>query len=128
MVKPATDIIGIGTAVVDYFFQTDEEFLKRYNLKPEDDFLFQEKKISPNLIFKKLKPITKSPGGIAVNTIATLAKLGINVGYYGVIGNDDNSDFWLEILPELVAFGSNRMAFCSQRRLQGNEQETYPGE
>ena len=110
------DVIGIGSAFVDYFFQTDEEFLKRYNLKPEDDFLFQEKKISPNLIFKKLKPITKSPGGIAVNTIATLAKLGINVGYYGVIGNDDNSDFWLENIgrvdtPKVIRRG--KMSICT---------------
>ena len=116
MVKPATDIIGIGTAVVDYFFQTDENFLKKYNLKPEDDFLFREKKINSNTIFNQLKVLTKSPGGIAVNTIATLAKLGINVGYYGVIGNDDNSNFWINNIGKVDRSRikrSGKMSICA---------------
>lgn len=88
------DVIGIGSAFVDYFFQTDEIFLKKYNLKPEDDFLFSQKKISPSTIFKKLKLVTKSPGGIAVNTLTALAKLKVKVGYCGTIGSDKDSDFW----------------------------------
>ena len=88
------DVIGIGSAFVDYFIKTDEAFLKKLGLKPEDDFLFKEKKISKNDIFDKLKVLTKSPGGISVNTIAALAKLNIKVGYCGVIGKDINGDFW----------------------------------
>lgn len=88
------DVIGIGTAVVDYFFQTDGNFLKKYNLKPEDDFLFKEKKITPDTIFEKLKPRAKSPGGIAVNTLAVLSKLGVRAGYLGTIGSDKDGDFW----------------------------------
>ena len=110
------DIIGIGSAFVDYFFRTDEDFLKKYNLKPEDDFLFGEKKINPNTIFSQLRPITKSPGGIALNTIATLAKLGVNVGYYGVIGKDENGDFWLKNIGRVDTSKVNtagKMSICT---------------
>jgi len=110
------DVIGIGSAFVDYFFETDEAFLKKNGLRPEDDFLFKEKQISPKSIFDKLKVITKGPGGIPINTIATLAKLGSKVGYCGVIGADINGDFWLKNIGNVDTKKAKRvgkMSICT---------------
>lgn len=95
------DLIAIGSPAVDYFFKTNEEFLKRLNIKPEDDYLFTDKKIDPGAVLNDLELTAKSPGGIAVNTAAVLAKLGLKTGYLGVIGKDVNGNFWLNETKEV---------------------------
>lgn len=110
------DVVGIGSAFVDYFFQTDEAFLKKYNLKPEDDFLFGEKKISPKTIFKNLDLVAKSPGGISANTIAALSYLKVKTGFYGVIGKDQDGQFWLKNIGKIDKSKitvSGRTSFCT---------------
>lgn len=96
------DVIGIGSAFVDYFIEADQKFFKKYNLKVEDDFLFEEKNIKPAAFFKENQILAKSPGGNSPNTIAVLAKLGAKVGYHGILGkNDKNSRFFLEKLKKI---------------------------
>lgn len=96
------DVIGIGSAFVDYFIEADQKFFKKYNLKVEDDFLFEEKNIRPASFFKENQILAKSPGGNSPNTIAVLAKLGAKVGYHGIIGkNDKNSSFFLKKLKKI---------------------------
>lgn len=90
------DVIGIGSPALDLFFKTDGKFLKKLNLKPEDDYLFEDKNISPDLILKNLTQISQSPGGIAINTLATLGKLGVHASFVGVIGTDKNAEFWMK--------------------------------
>lgn len=89
------DVISLGSPAVDYFFKTDNDFLAKINLKPEDDFLFQDKKIKPQYIFSNLKTIAKSPGGISSNTAFVLSQLGEKTSYIGVIGTDKDGDYWI---------------------------------
>lgn len=89
------DVVGIGSTFIDYFFETDKNFLAKYDLKPEDDYLFNDKKLTRQQIFSKLKPLAKSPGGIAANTIAVLAHLDVKAGFVGVIGTDTEGNFWI---------------------------------
>lgn len=95
------DVIGIGSAFVDYFFEGDEKFLNKYYLKPEDDFLFEEKKLSPEKVFKSLPQLSISPGGVTPNTLAVLTELGIKTTYYGVIGKDPIGDYWINNIGEI---------------------------
>ncbi|MEX2028664.1 MAG: PfkB family carbohydrate kinase [Candidatus Curtissbacteria bacterium] len=95
------DVVGIGSTFIDYFFETDKNFLAKYDLKPEDDYLFSDKKISFRQVLSQLKPLAKSPGGISSNTIAVLAHLGISCSYTGVIGKDREGDFWLKNIGKI---------------------------
>lgn len=95
------DVIGIGSPFVDYFFNATDYFLKKYKIEKEDDLFFKEKDISPQAVFKQLKISQKSPGGIAANTIATLAELGLSAHFIGVIGNDTNGNFWLKNIGKI---------------------------
>lgn len=109
------DVVGIGSAFVDYFFETDEQFLNKLDLKPEDDFLFKEKKINPREIIKNLPLLEKSPGGITTNTLSVLSRLNVSVGYVGVIGNGVDGDHWMDNIgpidkSQIVRIG--KMSFC----------------
>jgi len=111
------DVIGLGSTFVDYFFKADENFLKKYKLKPEDDFLFEERKIDPREILKELQLVTKSIGGMSTNTIKILSILGISAGYYGVIGKNDEGNFWLKNInrinvSKIIQKGKMSICYC----------------
>ncbi len=89
------DVIGLGSAFVDYFFKTDASFLKKHDLRPEDDVFFDDR-VAVEDVFKHLKPLAKSPGGMTLNTLMVLEKLKIKTAYYGVIGKDSDGKFWQE--------------------------------
>lgn len=89
------DFIGIGSPFVDYFFEADSSFLKHYQLKPEDDIIFGDRKnLTLKHLLKTLPLLSVSAGGISANTTAALAALKIRTGYYGVIGKDNNGALW----------------------------------
>ncbi len=113
MIKP--DVIAIGTTFVDYFFEADEKFLQQHNLKPEDDFLFEETELTSKKLQSLLPILSRSPGGISTNTITILAKLGISCTYNGVVGLDEDSRFWkknlLNVKTKTLAKG--KISFCA---------------
>lgn len=91
------DIIGIGSTFVDYFFEADRSFLKKYKLKPEDDVYFGDRKgLTLENLLNELPLLYKSPGGMSTNTVAAMAALGAKSAYYGVIGNDEAGNLWRE--------------------------------
>lgn len=111
------DVIGIGSPALDIFFNTDNNFLKELNLKPEDDFLITEKKLKPTNITSRLKPVSQSPGGIAVNTLAVLSNLGIKTAYLGVVGKDKIGANWLKTIQNVetsrvLRLGKTSICFC----------------
>lgn len=109
------DVISFGSPAVDYFFKTDNDFLTKLNLKPEDDFLFQDKKIKPQYIFNNLNIIAKSAGGISSNTAFVLSTLGAKTSYLGVIGTDKDGDYWLSQLKGVDTshvLRKGKMSFC----------------
>lgn len=125
------DVIGIGSAYVDYFFQTDKTFLKKLKLKPEDDFLFSEKNLTKESILKNLKPVTKSPGGISPNTLSALSYLKINTAYIGVIGEDKDGELWLKNigpLQKLKILQKGKMPMCACLLTKSGQQRTFLSE
>ncbi|MCR4324536.1 MAG: carbohydrate kinase family protein [Candidatus Curtissbacteria bacterium] len=124
------DIVGIGSAYTDYFFETNNDFLKSINLNPEDDFLFSEKKITREEILKHLKPTTKSPGGIAPNTLSALYTLKTKSAYLGVIGKDEDGDYWIKNInlekTKILRAGKTPMCPCILTRV--GKQRTFLSE
>jgi ribokinase len=109
------DVISLGSPAVDYFFKTNNDFLAKINLKPEDDFLFQDKNVKPQYIFDNLKKVAKSAGGISSNTALVLSTLGAKTSYIGVIGTDSDGDFWLSQVKGVdtsYVLRKGKMSFC----------------
>jgi hypothetical protein len=73
--------LGVGST--DYFFEVDEKFLADHNLKPGDDLLLSDRNLSLKKLLKELPVLSKSPGGIPVNTLTVLNHLGITTTFQG---------------------------------------------
>lgn len=122
-----TDIIGIGSAFIDYFFETDKDFLHSLSLEPEDDTLYDEKQLV-NSILKKLPLLKKSSGGSTPNTLAVLAGLGANVAYYGVIGKDKDGEFWKKNLKKVSmkrCIQKGHMSVCACLLTNNGKERTF---
>ncbi|HSX40844.1 MAG TPA: PfkB family carbohydrate kinase [Candidatus Saccharimonadales bacterium] len=117
-------VIGIGSAYIDYFFETSHAFLTSLGVRPEEDKFFDEKRLLDE-IFSKLTPRAKSPGGSTINTLAVLGKLGAKASYQGVIGVDKESRYWKNNVKEIDisgVFEKGSMSICACL-LTGNGRE-----
>ncbi|EKD90285.1 MAG: hypothetical protein ACD_31C00038G0001, partial [uncultured bacterium] len=92
------DFIGIGSVVVDYFFEGDKRFFEDLGVDLKGDVKLKGK-ITFVEIQKRLPFLAKSPGGMAANTLAVLTKLGSKTSYIGVIGQDSDGDYWIKNTP-----------------------------
>lgn len=93
------NMIGLGNALVDVLLQLkDEEILTRIGVKKGAmDMISEEQMIaiqSSNLDLER----TLTPGGSVCNTMRTLASLGVNSGYIGKIGQDNNAAYYEKAL------------------------------
>ena len=112
------EIIGIGSIFVDYFLETEVECLKKVGLGIENECLWwndfdqQQKKFLIDLGIK-----TKSLGGMSVNTIMLLSKLGIKCGVLGILGDDEDGKFVRDGIKkidttEIKNGGNTAQCFC----------------
>ncbi len=112
------DVVGLGSIFVDYFFETEVDHLKKVGLTIEEDCLWEDKfKKNQKLFLKGLKLKTKSLGGMTVNTIMVLSKLGLKCGTLGIIGNDSDGKFVREKIKsididEVISGGETAKCFC----------------
>lgn len=88
-------VIGLGNALVDIMTN-----MKNDDLLEKLDFPKGSMQLVDDIAIKKLMDDTvplkrmMSSGGSAANTIHGLAKLGVQTGYIGKIGNDEYGDFF----------------------------------
>lgn len=111
-----SDVIGLGSAFVDYFFEVDDQFLKKHHLEAEDDRLFAKTGLTLSELCKEVALLEKSPGGITVNILAVLAHLGVKSTYLGVAGEDSEGDYFTKNLQgvnlnHLISRG--KMSICA---------------
>ncbi|MFO8233978.1 MAG: adenosine kinase [Bacteroidales bacterium] len=90
-----TKILGIGNALVDIMTKLpDDNFLKEYNLPKGSmqlvDHEFIKRISAASEKFEKIQ----SSGGSAANTIHGVARLGLDAGFIGKVGEDDLGDFF----------------------------------
>ena len=87
-------VLGLGNALVDALIRIDnDKVLESHNLPKGSmqlvDWETAEKVIDATKHFDK----SQASGGSAANTIHGLAKLGVQTGFIGKIGNDEVGDF-----------------------------------
>jgi len=90
-------VLGIGNALVDIMTKLDnDEFLKEFNL-PKGSMQLVDPDFVKN-ISKATEKFEKhqSSGGSAANTIHGLARLGVDTGFIGKVGEDELGDFFYE--------------------------------
>jgi sugar/nucleoside kinase (ribokinase family) len=88
-------ILGIGNALVDVMTLIDNDnMLEKFSLPKGSMQLVDDEKSalikSETINFKR----NLASGGSAANTIHGLAMLGVNTGFIGSVGKDDNGDFF----------------------------------
>lgn len=89
------DVIGVGTAFLDYYIEVDDSFLQQHQLELEKSGFFSES-LRLTDILKTYPLLGTNPGGISINTLAVLSHLKAKTGYVGVVGTDTYGDQWLE--------------------------------
>lgn len=95
------NILGIGNALVDIMTRLeDDSHLQQIGLKKGSMELVEKKQVEKILESSKSLKQTLSSGGSASNTIHGTARLGIESGYIGKIGNDDFGSFFTNDLKK----------------------------
>jgi sugar/nucleoside kinase (ribokinase family) len=90
-------ILGIGNALVDIMIpvETDEILVQLGLPKGSMQLVDRERSSIIQEFFKDHKK-SLSAGGSAANTIHGLAKLGVNAGYMGVVGEDELGGYFVK--------------------------------
>jgi sugar/nucleoside kinase (ribokinase family) len=88
------DVAGIGSPLLDFTFEVDDNILTEMNLKKGQMHLIDENKSRE--ILKKLEKskVETSPGGSAANTLAGIGILGGKAVFLGKIGNDEYGNIY----------------------------------
>lgn len=120
------NVIGIGTAYLDFFFDVSDAFLKKYNINPDDDVIFNQKLFG--IVEKTFPVLAKSPGGNTQNTLAVLETLGVRTQNCCVIGKDSYGDFWIDNTvnreqPYIIRAGS--MSKCACLLSSGRKKKSF---
>ena len=86
-------IIGIGNAIVDFLAKAEDNFLNKFEVDKGSMRLIDEDFVE-NLSHLSIEKF--SSGGSVGNTIATLAQLGNEVDFIGVVGDDDTGKKFID--------------------------------
>ena len=98
-------ILGMGNALVDIMTSlNDDELLSQFNLAKGGMQLVDKEFVNKIVEGTKELEKTQSSGGSAANTIHGLAKLGVETGFVGKIGNDNFGNFFKEDLENSGIF------------------------
>jgi adenosine kinase len=86
MTAPATDIIGIGNAIVDVLARTEDDFLVRHGMPKGTMQLIDEARAGA--IYDAMGPAIEISGGSAANTTVGAASLGARAAFIGKVKQD----------------------------------------
>jgi sugar/nucleoside kinase (ribokinase family) len=89
------DVVGIGSALLDFTVAVDDSFLEKMNFKKGQMHLIDE--VRSREIFQELRDYTieTTPGGSSANTMAGIALLGGKSLFLGKVGNDHHGDYFI---------------------------------
>ena len=99
-------IIGIGNAIVDFLAKSEDDFLKKLNVDKGSMSLIDENFVDnlSNLSIEKY-----SSGGSVGNAISTLAQLGNEVEFIGVVGDDATGKKFIDEIQKSGAIFNGRI-------------------
>lgn len=79
-------VVGLGNAIVDVISQTDDAFLKEWNIQKDSMTLIEEERA--DALTKASNDALETSGGSGANTIAGIASFGGNAAYIGKVSAD----------------------------------------
>lgn len=88
------DVFGIGSALMDFLIEVDENELLKMDLKKGEMHLIDEKKSKEILSKLKHYNVRTTPGGSSANTLAGVAALGGSAVFCGKIGADHHGEVY----------------------------------
>ncbi|MEJ2889053.1 adenosine kinase [Actinomycetospora aeridis] len=80
------DVLGIGNAIVDVLFRTDDDTIRAHELPKGGMTLIDEAQAEK--LYTEAGDTTERSGGSVANTIAIAAALGADAGYVGKVSDD----------------------------------------
>lgn len=92
------DIFGIGSPLVDMFFETDDEQLIEFKLIKGQMHLINHENFSDLKLKIKKNPIKTSIAGDIVNTVMGVASMGGRAVFCGKVGKDEYANMFEEVL------------------------------
>lgn len=97
------DVLGIGNAIVDVLFRTDDETVRAHELPKGGMTLIDETQAEK--LYGGASDTTEQSGGSVANSIAIAAALGADTGYVGKVSDDRlGSSFTSSIRSHGVSF------------------------
>lgn len=90
------DVVGIGSALMDFTVEADERLLERLGLKKGNMHLIDEERSREILGILSSHTMVKTPGGSAANTVAGVAAMGGKAVFMGTIGSDPFGELYRE--------------------------------
>ena len=93
-------LLGVGSPLLDVLVPVDEAFLETVPGE-KGGMLMVEPEFQEEVLRRLPTEPRLVPGGSAGNTIFGLARLGIPVGMFGKLGDDENGNFYRSRLREL---------------------------
>lgn len=93
--KALYDVIGIGSALLDFIVQVEESDLDAFGLRKGEMQLIDENRSRDILARLAGREMQITPGGSSANTIAGVAMLGGDGVFLGTVGNDEHGDRYI---------------------------------
>ncbi|MBD3223395.1 MAG: adenosine kinase [Caldithrix sp.] len=103
----AKDIVGVGSPIIDMNTFVEDRFLETIDGEKGGMELVDKSVIDALLNAIEDRPVRK-PGGASANTIFALARLGSPTSFLGMIGGDEDADFYRNAY---TAVGGNSRLF-----------------
>ncbi len=100
MERKTVQVMGIGSPVVDFVVETDDEFLATLPGQKGGMELVDARTLKALLGMVRDEPV-KAPGGSAGNTTFALARMGMPCSFMGKVGRDENGDYYKAIFKEI---------------------------
>ncbi len=102
--EKTNDVIGLGSALMDFLVEIDEDRLIEFNLKKGEMHLVDEEQAK--LVLEKINQhqlkIETIPGGSSANTLKGIALLGGKAILCGKVGDDPHGEIYVQ---EIEKFG-----------------------
>lgn len=99
--KQAYEVIGIGSAFMDYIIKINDEDLEKMNY-PKGSWGCIDQKNFKKVIHQKENNVITSPGGSGGNVIKGLANLGQKCAVLGKVGEDEEGVLYLKCMENLA--------------------------
>ena len=106
MAKKKFDIVGIGNAIVDILYHSDDHFLEKHGLVKGSMTIIEEERAE--IIYSQMNDGVESSGGSAANTVACFSSLGGSGAFIGRVCEDKLGRSFASDIGDVGVFFDNQ--------------------